>query len=295
MSTNVPAHIARAIARGAASTLRVPVDRRLLRHPLPPAKRGDSKPFHPAAGQPVTLAGVTPTVKEGRRAYDIACHVTVTVHRVDRGPLGHLTAEQAGMEGYPSPTAFEVAWVQRHDRAWLDGQEIILRELGEADDDIREALTEFALARYRYRWSLREAWTLHVTAAHDIDQYLAPTDRPGGSMLGYVTSPAAAMPGEPPVVFTSQLDKRWRLGAEKRHGKARAERESAERQARELLDAEERMRRAREAARMNHVDVHDELRLARKYAREHAQGKRSEAAVLRQVERVETIAYRDAA
>ncbi|HTE59403.1 MAG TPA: hypothetical protein VK631_03575 [Solirubrobacteraceae bacterium] len=111
------------------------------------------------------------------------------------------------------------------------------------------------------------------------------------SSRGYTSDPRLAMVGEPEAVDTGSLDVRWRFRAGRKHEKAVTEKQDVARRSRELLSTEDRMRNARDAARLNHVDVRDEMK-----ALAHMQRRgRSEGLVVQELQRVERIAYREAA
>lgn len=118
---------------------------------------------------------------------------------------------------------------------------------------------------------------------------------PGGAFTdrqasGYTATPILALKGEPEGIDLEDLNVRWHFRSERKHGEALGERDEARRQARQLLDTEERMRRAREAAALNYIDVRDELKALR-----HMQRVGRGDATTAQLERIERIAYRDAA
>jgi hypothetical protein len=80
-----------------------------------------------------------------------------------------------------------------------------------------------------------------------------------------------------------------------RDTKRRRENSLAAKREREMLDMFQRIDRAKQAARENHVDIDKELRLLYRTRNEHARNERSEVAVMRRLEDVERRAYRDAA
>lgn len=276
----VPAHVARAVSRGEATTLRVPVDTRTHRHKTRKGRTVHSRPFRPIAGDRLPL-----------HATDTPITLHVDIAHVERGPLGHLTAEQARHAGYPTPARFEQAWVLRHDADWLTAQLDYLRSQGEPEDDVLATLPAWATARYAHRWAERVVWVLTVTPVHDMPLLLAPAARPKHSEHGYVNNRSAALPDEPEAVPLERLDRRWTTGAGHRHTTAKRERTDTNRRLRELLSVEQRMVAAVNAAKRNEVDVSAELWLLKRTLREN----RPEPAVRSRLERVERVAYRDEA
>lgn len=231
----IPAPQARAVSRGAKSQHRIPVDTRLTATPLRPATRHSGRPFCPHQGDKIILHGghrePGANGKEKWVTTDVA-HATITV--VTRGPLGTLTAEHARAEGHDTVTAFEIAFVERHDRAWLNRQVAYLIGQGTRPKEAEATRTTWALARYQQRWAPRDVWLLEITAVHDIPVFLAPASRPKHSELGYVHSSSQAIDDTERVLVTS-LHRRWRSDAATRHHEAVAE--------------EDRRRRAKQLAR----------------------------------------------
>lgn len=107
---------------------------------------------------------------------------------------------------------------------------------------------------------------------------------------GYTHMAAFALTGEPEAIDPDQLNPNWSAGAQRRHGKARADKTTQDRAARHTLTTEQRMADARKVSQHNYVDLRDEFRVLRHM---HKSGK-TDAAVV-QLERIERIAHREAA
>jgi hypothetical protein len=110
------------------------------------------------------------------------------------------------------------------------------------------------------------------------------------SSRGYVTDPRMALAMEPEAVPAEYQD-HLLMRSMRRDAKRKREQSIAAKRDRELLTVLERIDRAKQAARENHVDIGTDLRLLRRSMSE----RRSEAAVVRRLEDVERRAYRDAA
>jgi hypothetical protein len=235
----LPADQARRIERGERTTVRVPVDPRLLCTPLKPTRRNESKPFRPKVGDTVLIAHPVDRVNEATgkhvRGWETVCHTQVV--RITRGPLGTLTDEQANAEGYETAGEFVQAWVRRHDGPWLDAQVARLIEGGVPEEEALETMDEWAKVRYRDRWQTRETWTLTLTVDHDVTRFLAPAARPKGSEHGYVLGVDEIDAGIAQPI--DQLANAWPRRAVRRHLDAISENASPE----------ERARRARALAR----------------------------------------------
>lgn len=118
---------------------------------------------------------------------------------------------------------------------------------------------------------------------------------PGGQFTdaqatGYTENPALALRDAGEAVDPDTLE-RFSFIAALRHEKTLRATTAQARRDRELLTIEQRMAKAREAARLNYVDVSGDLDLVRKYIR----SGRSEQSVARRLEAAERVAYRDAA
>jgi hypothetical protein len=198
----IPAVQARAIYRGAKTTIRVPVDPRLTATPLRPARRHGGRPFTAAAGDILTLHADTQIV-----------HTKILA--ADRSPLGHLTDQQAQAEGYPTAAEFELAWTNRHDHAWLDRQAQYLRDQDIPEAEIQQACDALAIIRYADHWTPREAWTLILEPFHDMPFLL-----PG-------------LPDEPEAIPVTKLHPRWQMRTAKRMRQAQSA--EAQRQAAKAL------------------------------------------------------------
>lgn len=125
-------------------------------------------------------------------------------------------------------------------------------------------------------------WVLNFKVHHDEPRLLA-----ADSSKGYTDKPYLALSEEPEAVDEATLNG-FRERAERRHDKTVKERQRVAQQARELLSAEERISRAREAAKWNHIDVSNETLALRQMLKR--------GAVIEHKLRVlERIAYREAA
>lgn len=250
----LPADQARRIQRGDRSTIRVPVDPRLMATPLRPATRSQSKPFCPSVGDLLPIAHPIKRLDEATRkekdGWETICHATAIV--VYRAPLGVLTDEQANAEGYETTGEFVQAWTQRHDGAFLDRQVAHLIEAGTDPEEAEDTREEWAKVRYRDRWQNREVWVLTVKVEHDMSRFLAPAGRPKGSEHGYVIG--GGDPLDAGVVQpVEDLAKKWSRRAARRQLEAIAENASPE----------ERSRRARALARRVRELALQDPRLAR--------------------------------
>lgn len=265
----IPAPQARAVQRGAKTVHRVPVDTRLTARPLRPANRHGGRPFHPHHGDVLTIHG-------GHRdpALDPPKWVTTeTVHckivAVDRAPLGLLTDEQAQAEGYNSAEEFEIDFVERHDRPWLDTQIAELIEHAVPHADAVATRPEWARRRYEHRWAFREAWILTIKSFHDMPLLL-----PG-------------LPHEPEAIPVERIKRRWTDRADKRHAAAIADIRELDRR---LLTQEQRLAQLHRTAHLRGVDVSRELWLLRRRL-----PTLSKDSLERHVRSVEDRIYRDAA
>lgn len=227
----LPADQTRRIDRGERTTIRIPVDPRLTVIPLRPAKRGHSKPFRPTVGQRLRV-----------HADDRSLSLLIDITAFERGELGNLTLEQANAEGYPTPDEFVQAWVERHDRQFLDNQVRYLIEQDIPDDEAMDTREEWAKVRYRDRWAGRDVWTLAVQVEHDAGRFLARAGSPTGDYCGTDEIDAGLVPD------TWSIDQRWMRRASRRQLEALAENASPQ----------ERSRRARALARrVRELALHD--------------------------------------
>jgi hypothetical protein len=124
----------------------------------------------------------------------------------------------------------------------------------------------------------------------DSPRLLTPAGRPKGSELGYTDKPYLSMIDEPEAVDQDTQD-RLTLEAIGRDAKRRREQSIAARRERELLPILERIELVKAAAAQNHISVHAEVK-ALAHMRKRG---RSEGLIQAELERVERIAYRDAA
>lgn len=187
----LPAPQARAISRGAKTTIRDPVDPRILARPLRPARRHSGRPRNHTAGDIVPIDG-------DDRTY---CKITA----LDRGLLGTLTDEQALAEGYPTVAEFEIGWVEHHERAWLDRQVSYLVEQGIPQHEADETRDSWAKVRYDQYWAPREVWVLTVEAFNDMPYLLE------------------GLPEEPEAIPLDRLQTRWATKAGRRYQQANDE------------------------------------------------------------------------
>jgi hypothetical protein len=115
------------------------------------------------------------------------------------------------------------------------------------------------------------------------------------SSRGYVRDPRLALQHEPEAVPEDYERDHLLVRAMHRDAKRKREKSIAAKRDRALLTVVERIHRAAEAARENHVGIGTDLLLLRRTMAEQRAGRRSEQAVLRRLEDVERRAYRDAA
>ncbi len=138
--------------------------------------------------------------------------------------------------------------------------------------------------------ALEYVYQVERVNAPDTPRLLTPAGRPKGSELGYTDKPYLSMTDEPEAVDQATQD-RLTQAAIGRHAKRRREQSLAARRDRELLDIATRIQNAREAARHNHIDIRDDLRVVHRLQT----AGRSETAIRTTLERAERRAYRDAA
>jgi hypothetical protein len=263
---NLPKSVIGQIARGEKTTIRRPAF--TFRQGFTPSQ----KPFVPKSGQVWSGSFVF----DGK---DRELHFRAL--NVKRDTLRMLSWEEAWAEGYESPEAFAVSWVQRFDKGWIEAR-------------VREGIIpdpDFMVARFDHDLTIRPTWwwVIRVAPDHDVPRLLAPAARPKGSVHGYVASSSVAMPDEPEAVPTEVLDPKWARGAEGRQRKAKKSAAERAQKDREFLSFEERLKRARDAARLNNVDVSSETFLLRRTI-QRGQG---DEARRRRLEAVERVAYRE--
>lgn len=190
--------IASKIAEDKATQLRVLVDHGEQRYVPRVDKHGVAK-----RGASVRLVKPT-TYTEGDRfpikatqSREEKCHVLVVAVRRERH--GDLTQMDAIRSGYKTTAAYKVAWVRRHDDAWIKH----LEQDGPPVDD------ETLVIRFDQRHAHREVWVLDVERDRSgTARFLAAS--PGSSQADYVSSPAAALPGELEAVSADEQDRQTR-------------------------------------------------------------------------------------
>jgi hypothetical protein len=133
-------------------------------------------------------------------------------------------------------------------------------------------------------------YTIARVPTPDTPRLLTPAGRPRGSELGYTDKPYLSMIDEPEAV-DPDTQEALTLAAIGRDAKRRREHSIAAQRERALLTILERIALARTAAANNGISVHSELKAV---TRMHQRG-RSEGLISAELERVERIAYRDAA
>lgn len=185
----VPAAQARAISRRAKTQIRVPVDSQLT-GPLRPVRRHSAKPFNPTVGDIIPIDGA-----------DQRVHCKIVY--LERRTLGTLTLEDAQAEGHQTVEEFEIAWVERHDRHWLDKQITDLIQNGEPEHQALETRPLWAASRYEHRWQTRQVWVLTVEPFGDIP-YLLP-----------------GLPEEPEGIPADRIKPRWGVKAARRYQDAK--------------------------------------------------------------------------
>lgn len=229
---------ARAVARGAKTQHRIPVDTRLTATPLRPTRRHGGRPFLPVVDDVLTIHGGHYEDRKWVTTDKVHCKIT----HIQRGPLGWLTADQAQAEGHSSVAEFEVAWVERHDRAWLDRQIAELIEHKVPEREAQETRPEWARTRYENRWLAREVWTLTLRVFDDMPLILP------------------KLPEEPEAIPVERIRPHWAEWAARRHEKAVIE---ARERDRVLLSREQRLQQLHRNAHLRGVDVSRELWLLR--------------------------------
>jgi hypothetical protein len=136
--------------------------------------------------------------------------------------------------------AFQIAWVEDHDQAWLDQVEA-------------ELITDAMLERFQRRHAHREVWVVRFA--------LDRTDR-GGLMAakseeGYTDSAARAVSEEMPAVRGWQ----WEQNISRPSRDREARRQQMLAQDRAALDTTQRVAYARHAASTKGLDMRSEFRL----------------------------------
>ena len=144
------------------------------------------------------------------------------VQTIDRVTLGTLTPDQAKAEGYPTVQEFEIAFVERHDRGWLNTQVSYLLEQGVPQIEADETRDCWAKVRYDNIWASREVWLLTILPFDDLPLLL-----PG-------------LVEEPEAIPVDRLKRKWSEKAAKRYQDARGEEER-------VRDAKQLGRRLRSA------------------------------------------------
>lgn len=180
-----------------------------------------------------------------------------------------------------------VEWVGVHDRRWVKAQAAYLLKAEVPLIEVDASLKLLSYYRYESHW--------HRTPVQRVDvcvtsrpRMLSPVGQQRASdELGYTTGTDVLDAGE--CVDIAELGAVWEHGSTARHRTAHADRVAAERKAREGLGTEARIVAARQAARLANVDVRDEIRLLRKFLKEH----RSERSIATQLDKVERRAYRE--
>lgn len=99
------------------------------------------------------------------------CRIRVLDRR--RVPLGTITYRDAKAEGHRTTDAFRVAWVRRHDRAWLQREKVDLLTSTIDDDEITSIVHAGLLARFAVHWAPRIVWLVEFELLTDGPLYLA--------------------------------------------------------------------------------------------------------------------------
>jgi hypothetical protein len=109
----------------------------------------------------------------------------ITITAVDRGPLGAITYDDARREGFDTTTAFKAHWIRQHDNRWIDRREVTTDpETGTVD--VNRHLTDDDLAaRFDERWALTEVWIISFRIVSTPVYLAARPNRIGGD---YVTT-----------------------------------------------------------------------------------------------------------
>ncbi len=135
------------------------------------------QPWQPTPGE------VIPYAPPGEPAHG---HITIT--SVQRQHLADVTLTDAKHEGHKTLQAFQVAWVNRHDRAWLNTPAV---KAVTGDGDMIRPLK---LLRYAHHWQHTEVTVITFEPAEEPARYLADARKGHGD---YTTSPAAAIDPAP--------------------------------------------------------------------------------------------------
>jgi hypothetical protein len=174
----------------------------------------------------------------------------ILITDVRRERLGEITFSDARREGFRTAAEFKAAWVRDHDGKWLARQ-----------DDPSDV--ELA-ARFDGAWADTEVWV--ISFEHQSQQmFLTPAARPAGTERGYADALTdergrrIVMPDEPEAVHPDIVEG-WARQSERAHQDRRSAQRAVDRR---LLDREDRVKRARAAAKLKGIDVKPEVRALR--------------------------------
>jgi hypothetical protein len=164
---------ARAIARGAQTTLTIPAPRGKAGAPYAPCR------FKVDHDYPLTVEpspGLRAAMQRGDEGADNPPLGHVRVVARERRPL-HITVALAKTEGHDSIDAMKKAWVREHDRAWIDKHHCDFawaRYVGHG------TVSLILLERFRQRWEGREVWTVCFSLATPVRFLARPVVRVQG-------------------------------------------------------------------------------------------------------------------
>lgn len=206
---------------------------------------------------------------------------------VRRESLRPLTVDEARHEGFirdglGSPEWFAVWWVDSFEGPWLKQFE----ERMERPPLEPEKLRRFeVITNNSDEHSPPDVWVIQIHPLHDEPRLLGKTGRRDANGEGYVSNLNQSISLDEPEAVP--VEGEWLDTAERQRLAREKDAIDRARQARRLLDSEERIRRLKAAARLNHVDVRPEVAIIQRYLR---QGRNQNAVELR-FEAAEKVAY----
>lgn len=174
---------ARAIARGATTTLRIPTKRGKAGAPYAPCPFTLDREY--AIPEPLNDLQRA-EIKRGDKPQPPAIgHVRIASNHRE-----HLfiTPATAKTEGHPSIEAFKRAWVRDHDRAFIDQHAL---DFNWARYTGQGSISWILLERFKQRWEGREVWVITFELVAEV-RYLAQPD-PVKAQSDYTRTPSRSI------------------------------------------------------------------------------------------------------